>query len=156
MDLVLPKSFWRKVDINPSGCWLWTGALNSRGYGCFGVNGKSHLAHRLMLTVAKGPIPSGYLCCHHCDVPNCVNPTHLFAGSPSDNVQDMLAKGRNNPVVGVAHKHSRLNPEIVLSIRARHASGESTYKIAKSLGLDEGHVWQVVHRKIWAHVERAA
>jgi len=37
--------FWQKVD-KTSGCWLWTGALNAKGYGVFGVApGRSGLAH---------------------------------------------------------------------------------------------------------------
>lgn len=36
----------------------------------------------------------GMYACHHCDNRTCCQPEHLFEGTPSDNVQDMMAKGR--------------------------------------------------------------
>ncbi len=32
--------------------------------------------------------------CHHCDVPNCIRPDHLFLGTKADNTADMIRKGR--------------------------------------------------------------
>ena len=40
------------------------------------------------------PIRQGYECCHNCDVPNCIEPEHLWEGTHKQNIQDALAKGR--------------------------------------------------------------
>lgn len=42
----------------------------------------------------NGPIQKGFFVCHKCDVPTCVNPKHLYLGSPSDNQKDRWDKKR--------------------------------------------------------------
>lgn len=77
-----------------TGCWLWTGRLTDKGYGVISLKGKDHLTHRLSYMLHFGPIPDGLLVCHACDIPNCVNPDHLFLGTVTDNNRDCAAKGR--------------------------------------------------------------
>ena len=91
--MVYKERFFKKVNKTDT-CWLWTGALNSKGYGSLRVNGKSVSAHRLSFLWFKGDIPDGMLICHTCDTPSCVNPDHLWLGTPKDNHKDMWDKGR--------------------------------------------------------------
>jgi len=88
--------FWSRVQ-KTEGCWLWTGCVNSTGYGS-GTFGKArtHMAHRFSWEIAHGPIPDGLCVCHRCDNPRCVRPDHLFLGTRSDNQNDRVAKGRHN------------------------------------------------------------
>lgn len=88
--------FWEKVQKTPS-CWLWTAAKNEKGYGIFGLRKETDKAHRIAWRLTIGEIPIGLFVLHKCDVPNCVNPAHLFLGTNLDNVRDMIAKGRNSP-----------------------------------------------------------
>lgn len=85
--------FLQKVFKTES-CWLWVGAVNSKGYGSFTFNGKRILAHRYSYILNKGEIPEGMFICHTCDNPACVNPEHLWIGSPLENMVDMFSKGR--------------------------------------------------------------
>lgn len=76
-------------------CWPYMGARLPSGYGYVNLrqNGNAY-AHRLAFEQAVGPIPDGMYVCHRCDNPPCCNPAHLFLGTPSENCQDKVAKGR--------------------------------------------------------------
>ena len=74
-----------------SGCWIWMASTN-RGYGQLTHGGKKYQAHRASLLAFNGV--TARLACHHCDVRECVNPDHLYAGDYTTNRKDMLARSR--------------------------------------------------------------
>jgi hypothetical protein len=83
---------------DPSGCLLWTGAINSGGYGTASFKYDTVRMHRAAWIVANGvDVPKGMLVCHVCDVRNCVEPSHLFIGTRLDNLRDAQRKGRVPP-----------------------------------------------------------
>jgi hypothetical protein len=77
-----------------SPCQEFIGARISSGYGAVRFGRATVLAHRLAYAMHYGVDPAGKFVCHRCDNPPCVNPEHLFLGSPRDNVIDMHKKGR--------------------------------------------------------------
>lgn len=146
----LEDYFWRKVK-RGDGCWLWEGPPhNRRGYCAIQYRGKFYLAHRVSWMIHYGDIPGDMLVCHHCDNPRCVNPEHLFLGTPNDNVSDMISKGRQ--AAGQSHPLSRLTEADVRTIRERYAAGTSQSELAREYGCRQTNISNIVRRKTWKHV----
>lgn len=89
-DILASKS----VPEPNSGCWLWIGTVGRGGYGMQRVGGRTRMATHLSLELVGRSVPKGRFACHHCDVPACINPDHLFIGTQLDNIHDCMAKGR--------------------------------------------------------------
>lgn len=93
----LLQRLWSQIAVgDPGACWEWVGGSKQNGgYGSLRHDGKLHRAHRLVLELSSGqPLPKGFFACHHCDNPPCCNPLHLFVGTPKDNSDDKIRKGR--------------------------------------------------------------
>ncbi len=91
------QRFWTYVIRKEAkDCWLWIGCVNGLSYGRFNLNGKILLAHRVVYYLKYGIDPNELCVCHHCDVPGCCNPGHLFLGTREDNTEDAVKKGRKN------------------------------------------------------------
>lgn len=84
---------------NDSDCIEWTAYIDSMGYGRIKINKKTTTAHRVSFMIFKGEIPENLCVCHACDNPKCVNPDHLFLGSHTENMRDMIKKGRKPSIV---------------------------------------------------------
>lgn len=92
------KALLNYTPVTESGCWLWNGGWNVRGYGKCNRHGKVWAyAHRLFYTHFVGPIPEGACVMHKCDTPPCCNPDHLVLGTAHENMLDMWMKGRARP-----------------------------------------------------------
>lgn len=116
-------------------CWVWTGSKTSDGYGVMGIGRRQYRAHRVSFEVFHGAQADGLFVCHSCDNPLCVNPGHLFLGSPADNTQDMIAKGRRYYMTDAAHPNTKIGHEKRPEIIRRRANGETLAAIAADYGV---------------------
>lgn len=132
-------------------CHLWRGAHNPQGYPRMHIrvdqNGRQIMgyAHRVALELDGVDLGDDLLACHHCDNPGCVRRSHLFAGSPKDNMADASAKGR-------MMSRRKLTPELVTWVRLRAARGESVKAIAEELGFTQGGLSCAVRGKTWSRL----
>lgn len=135
----------RYVPVTESGCWLWTGTVSHKGYGRIRIQLRDYFAHRVSWNLHKGVIPDGLSVCHKCDVRSCVNPDHLFLGTPMDNTQDAVRKGRLRFTVryGSDRGTSKLSDKQVCDIRARRKAGESTFNLGIAFGVTQRYVREI-------------
>ena len=152
-----PEAFWNKVN-KTDGCWLWTGHRTTNGYGRLHFDGRGIQAHRLAWEWTNGPIPEGLRVCHRCDVPNCVNPEHLFLGTQQDNIRDMYAKGRfpKYPRYGEYGTAAKLTWPLVYKIRERYAAGGVTYtSLGREFGMHQSAIGKAIRGETWAAREQS-
>lgn len=138
--------FYRWVD-KSGDCWLWTGARDKDGYGAFAFHGKMRRAHRVSLQLEGVTIPPGHYACHKCDNPSCVNPSHLYPGSPTDNMRDAVERDRVTS--GERNHHAKLTEADVKFIRS---SEEACGVLARRFGVTHGAVSMARSGKTWRHV----
>ncbi len=151
--------FWKYVDKRgPADCWPWTGHRSTDGYGRIKVDGNMEQASRVAWELTFGPIPTGKQILHHCDVPACCNPAHLFLGTQADNMADMIRKGRENfsglRCVGSTNGAAQLDERLVREMRRLYATGKYTQrKLAQMFYISNQVVSSIVNRKLWQHVK---
>lgn len=137
-------------------CWFWKKSKRI-GYGQIGhrENGRlvNRSAHRVSYELFKGPIPKDMFVCHSCDNPCCVNPEHLWIGTPKDNNRDCLAKGRHpNYWHGGGGPPKKLTESKVSEIKQLLMAGTSKLDIAQAYGVTKSLICNISSGKVWKRV----
>lgn len=152
--------FATKYTVASNGCWEWNVGGSARHRPNFLLNGRHEVAARASYLLFKGPIPSGLFVCHACDNPKCVNPSHLWLGTPAENTRDFYAKGLHVPRRGrvstanirrgASHPKATISPEVAASIFARVRGGETQASLVRELGLSAGIVCRIAKGDHWS------
>lgn len=100
----------------------------------------------------KRDIPKGKQVLHKCDNPPCMNPAHIYLGTPKDNMDDKKRRGRDNRPNGEDFKSAKLTERLVVDVRKRFAAGESMRSLAREIGCSHTTIKGAIRRVTWKHV----
>lgn len=137
-------------------CLIWERSTMSGGYGCLWDGDEIVSAHRLSYQIVKGAIPPDRDICHHCDNRACYRPSHLFAGTAAENMQDMIAKGRAETRIhrGESNNNARAKRSDVIWIWYLKWLGVPKNQTASILGISLNIVSKVIRGQAWRHIAR--
>ena len=135
-----------------TGCWLWGGRHDNKGYGRLSHGGTFQVAHRLSYFIHNGDFNHKKHVLHKCDVSACVNPDHLYLGDQTQNNIDRDTRGRQKTKHGQDHKVSKLKNEDVIAIRQHSIERGSGTMLAKKYNVSPSLIYLVRRKKAWAHI----
>jgi|SRR5665213_1695831 len=157
-----PKSFsiedrllLHSVEDPETGCRIWIGTKDQKGYGHFRVGGRKGYvtkAHRAVYEHKYGKLPTEVFVRHMCHNPACINIEHLLPGSHQDNMDDMVNAGRQSKLKGEQHGGATITDETVRAIKRLHNEGFSYSQIAGICKTSRSNVAGIVRGERWSHV----
>jgi hypothetical protein len=155
--------FWSKVHVCSHEleciycCWPWQAKISQWGYGCYSVTHRKQVhAHRhaweLLNQQTMPPELSG---CHWCHNKPCVNPHHIYKGTPHENTQHSLRDGRFEGLNrGSKHGMSKITEKDVIEISKLAQEGWTQTRIAHHMALAVSTINQIILKRTWRHVQR--
>ena len=111
------------------------------------------MAHRISWEIHNGEIPENLWVLHKCDNPPCVNPEHLFLGTPRDNVIDKVKKGRHRDDNGEKHPMAKLKDKDVRYIRRKLSDGIQGKDLAKQFNVCRMTISNIKTGRKWRSVQ---
>lgn len=132
----------RSLKKRKSGCWEFTGAKSSSGYGSLKVWGRAFVAHRVACEAVHGPAPEGKpLALHSCSNKLCCNPAHLRWGTQKENMGEADDRGE---------RKRKLSPEIAAACREAHVwEGATCRSLAEKHGVTFQNMFLTLRGKQW-------
>ena len=141
------KRFYKNF-VAVDGCWIWT-ATEVKGYGKMMAFGERY-AHRVSYVIHKGKLSKDMEVMHVCDNSICVNPAHLRKGSHSENMKDMVVKGRS--ARGEKQRNAKLTEQQVIQLRKSPGLARS---LSRKFGVAEITARQAQRGVTWKYLNEA-
>ena len=122
-------------------CLIWTKCKDGGGYGfaTWPRGGRGRRAHIVAWRLEHGYWPKE--CCHHCDVPACCNPAHLYDGTHAQNMIDRAVRAPR-----------KLLPSEVLEIHAECTDYRDYRRLAERYGVSRYTIKSIHNGQRWWHL----
>jgi hypothetical protein len=144
---------FKQVELSGA-CWIWQGNKDTCGYGVIKLHQKGLKAHRVMWEIANQRTIENLYVLHKCDTPACVNPDHLFLGTPKDNAIDRSRKGRSGDVRGALNGRAKLTGEQVAEIREIFQNHKITKRaLARLYGVTDVQIGHIIRDEQWKEID---
>jgi hypothetical protein len=153
--------FKDKIKVDPlTGCWLWQGSKDQKGYGLFGFggSGRNVRAHRWLYETLRGPIPEGFECSHVCHRRSCVriDHRHVIVETHAENCRRSAALGRYaESKRGEKNYCAILSDEGVKILRTLWAEDKEIFparRLAELYGVSVYTIYNVLGRHTFKHI----
>ena len=139
-------------------CCIWNGLIVS-SYGRIYYDGKQCGVHTVALMIAMGlnSLPEKNIegeffeTAHKCDRPLCVEPTHLYRATKSQNGED---RAKNGLTKGEKHYNAKITDDIARDIKLSKGNGSRTDR-AKQFGVSTSVIKSIDGGISWTHIPDA-
>jgi transposase len=140
------KRLLRHVVKTSLDCWELHGIgyVDEKGYTRFKIKSQTVKSYRFFYERYNGQIPKDRMCCHRCNNPRCVNPAHLYAGTATDNMRDMVNAGRSS--LGKILGSRKLSKEAQEEAIMLKKEGKTAEFIANHFGVGQTTICRLIAR----------
>ena len=148
----------KRIVFDPSGCIVWIGATDGKGYARVTaervtVYGQP-LMHRYILSLkVQRSLHEWELACHTCDRPACICPGHLYIGTHQSNANDKVKRGWCAFQKGEQNPKSKLTVKDVRDVKRLLGLGWDGLSIATEFNVSQSTISDIKTGKTWSHVQ---
>jgi len=142
-----------KLGGDSGDCWVCVSHASYKGHyplikrRIHGRRLHTSLIRYIMEVTLERRIEEGKVIMHSCDNKLCINPEHLSEGTPKENSEDMVSKGRTNTPREFRLPQTKLSNEQVREIRKLSKEGLSNRELAEKYKVSIGHIQDIVTLK---------